>query len=231
MENEVNVTLNFHNQSEAEAKTETETENSKKNMSEKFIYHFDYPHLTESGYVEIQKHKIIVLFPDKKNFNVPNGVKYNQNISVYLNNEQRFSYEWLPIYSPADFYKVKDMLQKAYYEFKILSNLPLQNETYYPMFSNEVFTEQHSEHFYLTCFETMNSTSIEINTFKISKMLKYLKKKNEKFLDSNNQHVNVQIYIGSNLIFCSIQDLLFFDLPINDVNLIIERLLYKLIKY
>jgi hypothetical protein len=99
------------------------------------------------------------------------------------------------------------------------------------MFSNEVFTEQHSEHFYLTCFETMNSTSIEINTFKISKMLKYLKKKNEKFLDSNNQHVNVQIYIGSNLIFCSIQDLLFFDLPINDVNLIIERLLYKLIKY
>jgi hypothetical protein len=225
MENEVIFLQNMFQD------VENEDEQNQKNISEKFIYYFDYPHLTESGYVEVKKNKIILLFPEKKNFTALNAVKYNQTVNVYLNKEPRFSYEWLPIYSSSDFYKIKDMLYKTYYEFKNLANI-LHNENFYPMYVNEILTEHNSDNYNITCFEASNNISFEINIKKKQKNNEsdlYIKK-NESFLDPQIKHIILQIFIGKNLIFCSKRDLLHHDIPVNDVHFIIELLLLKIIR-
>ena len=52
----------------------------------KYLYHFDSPSVTNSGYVEVTENIITIFFPDKKN--CPNDTSIqSQNVNLFINNQ------------------------------------------------------------------------------------------------------------------------------------------------
>jgi len=182
--------------------------------SDKYLYHFDFPELTESGYIEIFPQKIIVHFPDK---NVSSKIQNtsNQNSLLYINKKLKFSYDWLPIYTQADLFRIKDMLTKCYYEFYKFKDTTVINEdnNYWPVYHNERIKEYKTPNFNYYCFENSFVSSIELN------------------IPITSSHQNsgpyVQFCIGSNTIFDSQKDIL---LPPDEYFFIVILILFKLIK-
>lgn len=186
--------------------------------SEKFAYYFDYPNLGESGYVEILSNKIVLLFPEKKDV-APEAYKYNQSISLHLNKHIKFSYQWLPIYTISDFFKVKEMISKVYYEIKKHTDLydPSQSFNYCTKFHDSVLTTFNTDSFFVSCFENNYNTVIEVE----------LKKNlHHKPFTSN---VSLEIYIGKNKVFTT--DELFSVLNENDFYFLLTFIVFKLLKY
>jgi hypothetical protein len=190
--------------------------------SKKYIYHFDYPLLNESGYIEICSDKIVLLFPSKPNKSMPNAINVSQNISVYINNQLRFSYEWLPIYTLYDLYKIKDMIIKTLNEYTTMidMNIP-KKDIYIPYYCNEILTEKKNSFFEINCFENCNNTTFDI-----------IISKEKKIINNFNQtkFINLQIFIGENLIFCGERDLLNYNVPVRDIHYIINMMISKLTK-
>jgi hypothetical protein len=92
-------------------------------ITEKFTYNFDFPDQHQPGYMEIDNNKIVVMFPEQ--FHSTHVPKYPhiQSIQFYLNRQLVFSYDWLPIYSLNDFYRVKDMLAISFEKFRTKRNV------------------------------------------------------------------------------------------------------------
>jgi hypothetical protein len=200
---------------------EQEKNDKEEIRTEKYIYHFDYPLLNESGYIDIYPNKIVILFPAKSNKSTSNGINISQNVSVYLNQQLRFSYHWLPIYTLYDLYKIKDMLIKTSYEYKTLTNVHISKKNnYIPFYCNEILTEWTNSSYEISCFENCNTTTFDIT---INKEKNETDTKIEKF-------INLQVFIGSNLIFCGERDLLNNNLPVKDGHFIINMMLDKLTK-
>jgi hypothetical protein len=194
-------------------------------ITEKYIYHFDYPQLTESGYVKIDLlNNIIVSFPEKPNVSVPHEIQLAQNSTVYINKQLHFSYEWLPIYNYNDLYKVRDMMTKAYYDYiSIIDKQVLQDfssKKYCPYYCSEIVTEHKTENFEISCFENKTNTCFDISIFNASKQKPAY----------CNEFRNLQIFIGGNLIFCGQRDLLNCNIPFNECHHIIYFMLLKLIQ-
>jgi hypothetical protein len=203
--------------------TSENTEQDK--LIEKYIYHFDYPHLTESGYVMIDllNNNIIVLFPEKPNLSVLHEIKFYQNSVVYINKKLHFSYEWLPIYNYNDLYKVKDMLTKAYYDYMYIINVQVSSacKNYCPYYCSEVLTEHKTKYFEISCFENKTNTCFDILSLNDDKL---------KPTCSKTKFNNLQIFIGGNLIFCGKRDLLNCNIPSNECHRIIHLMLSKLLQ-
>jgi hypothetical protein len=192
------------------------------NLSEKYIYHFDYPHLSESGYVESNSSNIIIRFPEKKNLSLSPEVEVFHKISLYINKQLHFSCDWLPIYSYYDLLRVKDMFTKAYYDFMSLINIPISKlyNKYCPYYCSEIATEQKTEFYDIYCLHSKNNTCFDVSI------------KNKKNLETKyeNNFINLQLYIGQNLIFCGKRDFLTYDIPINNVYQIIKLFLLTLVQ-
>jgi hypothetical protein len=201
-------------------------ENTEQNkIIEKYIYHFDYPHLTESGYVttDLSNNNIIVLFPEKPNLSVLHEIKLYKNSLVYINKKLHFSFEWLPIYNYNDYYKVKDMLTKAYYDYMSDMNVPVPSvcKKYCPYYCSEVLTEHKTNYFEISCFENKTNTCFDILILTDDKL---------KLTCNKTKFKNFQIFIGGNLIFCGKRDLLNCNIPLNECQNIIQLMLLKLLQ-
>jgi hypothetical protein len=189
--------------------------------TEKFTYNFDFPNQIQPGYVDIENNKVVLIFPEPSSTYVPK-YPHTQSVQLFLNRQLVFSYSWLPIYSLNDFYRVKDMIAKGFQEY---SNKTHRNEFMAPktICSNakqyeEMFTICETNKFYLSCLEDAYTSSITLD----------LKSTNsESNLMLNPMHC--QIFIGSNLIFCTQRDLL----PCLDpsmIHFVTQFILYKLLK-
>ena len=214
--------------SDSEVNKDTAVENNADNnvykviedtYSEKFMYYFDYPGLCESGYVETSPNKITIKFPEKKNVTLKDEFCCNQDVMMFINNQQLFAYQWLPIYTLQDFYKVKDIFNRCYFEYSKLTNWNhFENAYYFSTNHNDKITSYNKQSFKLSCFENLYCTSIDI-------FIPITTTQNTYF-----SSIEVQIYIGTNLIFSNKRDfknMLF----VHDVYFLTNFILNKLNKF
>ena len=214
--------------SDSEVNKDTAVENNSDNSvfkviedtySERFMYYFDYPGLCESGYVETSPNKITIKFPEKKNVTLKDEFCCNQDVMMFINNQQLFAYQWLPIYTLQDFYKVKDIFNRCYFEYSKLTNWNhFENAYYFSTNHNDKITSYNKQSFKLSCFENLYCTSIDI-------FIPITTTKNTYF-----SSIEVQIYIGTNLIFSNKRDfknMLF----VHDVYFLTNFILNKLNKF
>ena len=214
--------------SDSEVNKDTAVENNADNnvytviedtYSERFMYYFDYPGLCESGYVETSPNKITIKFPEKKNVTLKNEFCCNQDVMMFINNQQLFAYQWLPLYTLQDFYKVKDIFNRCYFEYSKLTNWNhFENAYYFSTNHNDKITSYNKQSFKLSCFENLYCTSIDI-------FIPITTTKNTYF-----SSIEVQIYIGTNLIFSNKRDfknMLF----VHDVYFLTNFILNKLNKF
>jgi len=192
------------------------------NASEKYIYTFDFPQINDVGYVTVYPNKIIVHFPDKANIPSDNGITPRTDVVMFINNQQKFSYQWLPIYSLTDFYKIQDMLIKCYTEFSIFTEWSFYDYTqihknYFKYYSDHI-TNYESNSFQIKCSENIYTTSLEITVNNPKTSLNV----------TNTTDLHFQIFIGKYLLFCSQRDLV--GIPIYEMYFIINFILQKLIK-
>lgn len=189
--------------------------------SEKFIYHFDYPELKESGHITIQPKLITIFFPEI-NHTQSFSNYYGHNVTLYINKHLKFTYQWLPIYTLQDFYKIKEILYKCYNEFKRLyCKQEYCHDNYNAMnsYNNELVTQMNTLYYSIYCFENNYTTSIDITI-------------NNEFPpllpQPNYLNVNIEIFIGNNKIFCSKSDLQ--NLCYEDALRILIFILFKIAK-
>ena len=214
--------------SDSEVNKDTAVENNSDNSvfkviedtySERFMYYFDYPGLCESGYVETSPNKITIKFPEKKNVTLKDEFCCNQDVMMFINNQQLFAYQWLPIYTLQDFYKVKDIFNRCYFEYSKLTNWNhFENAYYFSTNHNDKITSYNKQSFKLSCFENLYCTSIDI-------FIPITTTQNTYF-----SSIEVQIYIGTNLIFSNKRDfknMLF----VHDVYFLTNFILNKLNKF
>lgn len=194
------------------------------NMSlstEKYLYYLDCPHVSESACIEISEQKITVIFPEKKNFTNTEQQRKLQNILLFINNQLKFSSDWLPCYTENDFLKIKDMLSKCYSEFLKQSNYDVCDyNSYKAMYYDSLVTCLQKKSYSLNCYEDYYNTSIEISI-----------SKNEKteLPFQEVEPVIVEFFIGTNQIFCS-RDLYTVNMSANDYNYLLNCILFKLLK-
>lgn len=199
----------------------TNDESESYKFTEKYVYYFDQQTVLQSGYVDISDKKITVVFPEKKS-NTNQKELSVQNITLFINNQLNFSFSWLPIYSQNDYYKIKDMLSKCYFEFLRKNNY--ENCMLYDSLPYRALYFDHSEtviidkYFSVNCFEDYFNTSLEINICK-----------KETTIPSANG-IDVEFFIGHHKIFCSQSSLKNFMTGEN-YTYVISFLLYKLIKF
>ena len=214
--------------SDSEVNKDTAVENNADNnvytviedtYSERFMYYFDYPGLCESGYVETSPNKITIKFPEKKNVTLKNEFCCNQDVMMFINNQQLFAYQWLPIYTLQDFYKVKDIFNRCYFEYSKLNNWNhFENAYFFSTNHNDKITSYNKQSFKLSCFENLYCTSIDI-------FIPITTTKNTYF-----SAIEVQIYIGTNLIFSNKRDFKNM-LSVHDVYFLTNFILNKLNKF
>ena len=192
-------------------------------ITEKFTYNFDFPDQPQPGYVEIDNNKIVVMFPEQDRSTHVQKYPHLQTIQFYLNRQLVFSYDWLPIYSVNDFYRVKDMVAKSFEEFshKTHRNQFMSQKTPYAHSKqfDEIYTVCETDKFNLNCLEDPSTTSLTLD-------LKAHLNSSPTSVDSNPIHV--QYYIGSNLVFCTERDLAFLDTASH--YFVTQFILHKLIK-
>jgi hypothetical protein len=133
-------------------------------VQNKYVYTFDCPDVNEPGYVEIKDTSIVLYFPAKSSSTKTE--LFNQNIGLYINNQLKFTNQWLPIYSLNDFYKVKDMMTKLYYEFRTLNRdycCYYESQFYQPLYHNNITSTILTHHYNITCFEDSVNTIVDVN--------------------------------------------------------------------
>jgi hypothetical protein len=207
-------------------------------VTEKFTYNFEFPNQTQPGYVHVENDKIVLLFPEPSSTYVPK-YPHTQTVQFFLNRQVVFDYQWLPIYSLNDFYRVKDMIAKSFQEY---SNKTYKNNFLAPKticcntkYFEEMFTICETKHFYLSCIEDVYTSSIILDLKAISKLFPTLNSNSNSnsnpmpFSESNLNPMHVQIFIGSNLIFSTHRDLLPF-LDTSMIHFVTQFILYKLLK-
>ena len=143
----------------------------------------------------------------------------NQDVMMFINNQQLFAYQWLPIYTLQDFYKVKDIFNRCYFEYSKLTNWNhFENAYYFSTNHNDKITSYNKQSFKLSCFENLYCTSIDI-------FIPITTTQNTYF-----SSIEVEIYIGTNLIFSNKRDfknMLF----VHDVYFLTNFILNKLNKF
>ncbi len=110
-----------------------------------------------------------------------------------------FNYDWLPIYTGTDLMRCKDILYKMFCEYHShVGDGPksLSQPYYTPFMHNEHETRFENYECSLYCLENPQVTSIELKI-----------KQSFKEINTCSNSINVKIYIGQFLIFCSERDL------------------------
>jgi hypothetical protein len=180
-----------------------------------YVYHFDYPLLSESGLLQIESSNITLRFPDKKNYDFKDHFVYNQDVNLIINNQCKFSYQWLPIFTSTDFCRIKDMLYKLYAEYAAILNFNDCQSTVIKYY-DEVITHYNTEFYSLLSFENRFITRIEITIHK------------NKIVTNNEKIYNFEIFVGSNSILSVMND--FKELPTDETYFLALFILKSLCK-
>jgi hypothetical protein len=194
-------------------------------ITEKYSYNFDFPgNSIQTGYVEIDNNKIVLMFPELQESQMHfQKFAHTQSVQLIINRQVMFSYEWLPIYSIKDFYRVKDMLTKAFHEYsnKTQRNHFIAQKVMYNQMKqfSLLSTMCDTNKFYLSCIEDEYSSTISLD---LKSSLFQLPN------DRTQEPVNVEIYIGPTLMFCTSRDLQYLDKPLQ--HFVTQFILHKLIK-
>lgn len=182
---------------------------------EKYTYYFDFPSLSDSGYVEISNNTITILFPEQPSSYSQNKHYNSRSLQLQVNNQLVFSNQWIPTYTFDDCLRIKDMFYKAYKEIVAHAPTNYQGCPYIP--PDETTMSYNKKSFYLYCSETRHSTTVCLD----------LKTKKSETISLQQPVHDLNIWIGNNLVFCS--KTLLEALAHNDVHFIISFILYKLI--
>jgi hypothetical protein len=189
---------------------------------EKLSYNFDFPLLTDNGWIEISDTSIVLTFPEKPTVYVKDAYDIVQNSQLFLNNQLVFAIDWLPIYTHLDYLRVKDMLEKCLQSYtNLIGEKVFVPHTYLwtpnKIFNSTITNVGKGDDFILYCYEDPNTSQIQLT------------------LPENSEYhtevsINVQICVGKNIVFCAQRDLASLSKEI-DINFILQFILYKLIKY
>ncbi len=90
-----------------------------------YIYYFNSLPLFSTGSLQVYEKSLVVTFPEwstTHNDHLTCDKQYLPYINVFVNKQQLFSFEWLPIYTKADLEKCKDILYKLFHEYLILTH-------------------------------------------------------------------------------------------------------------
>ena len=189
---------------------------------EKLFYAFDFPSLTENGWIDISDNSIVLTFPEKPTVYVKDAYDIIQNSQLFVNNQLVFAIDWLPIYTLLDFLRVKDMLEKCLQSYtNLIGEKVFVPHTYLwapnKIFNSAVTNFSKGDDFILYCYEDPNTSQIQLTL--------------PESTDCNTDiSINFQICIGKNIVFCAQRDLSSLS-KINDIHFILQFILYKLIKY
>jgi hypothetical protein len=146
---------------------------------------------SDTGYVLLTPKHIKLCFPEKDTNRIYN---IYQNTVLFINGQQIFSYDLLPILSYYDFIQVNDMFSKCLNKLSELTNERLLfYSPHVSGYQNELVTTIESSFGSINCFENVSNTSIEIYT--------YSPPETEK-----QANVTFQIYIGNHLVMCTKRD-------------------------
>lgn len=184
-------------------------------VSQKYLYYFDYPGIKETGYVEINSNQITIFFPEKEFPDL--FTDCNQNIMVFINEELKLAYNLLPIFTMNDYLKIKNMFTICYIE---LANVNFEiKEFNNPNYYDEIVSKYQFNNLFIDCFESNFTTSIQISFDKTKKLL-------DKKINLKNKQI--QIFIGKKIMFSS--DIFQEYIANDDIDYLINFVLYKLIK-
>lgn len=191
--------------------------------TETLLYNFDFPMLTESGSVLIADNQIILNFPEKPTISVKDSIKIPQNINVFLENNLRFSFNWIPMHTWADYYRARDMLETCLQSYSYLTgNVNFSPHTFISNPSkchDSIITNLTIPNsFSINCLEQSYDTCIQL----------FLQNTTENC--EKNEPIHFQICIGKNLIFCTHRDLNLVT-HAKHVHFIVQFILYKLLNY
>jgi hypothetical protein len=195
---------------------------SEQEATETLTYAFDFPLVTESGSVRISDSQIVLQFPEKPSTYVK-SIKIPQNINVFIENDLRFSLEWIPIHTWSDYMRTRDMLEKTLqsYQFLTEDDAPFSPHTYswnpirWPTSTTTSLTKPGS--FSLDCFVNSYDTCLQLCLLNTEN--------NEK-----ETPLHFQLCIGKNIVFCTQRDL--HSVPFaGHVHFIVKFILYKLLNY
>jgi hypothetical protein len=204
--------------------------------AEKTFYTFDNALFT-SGYVEICQNTVHLHFPELSPSDKPSS-NY-KCVQIFINDQLRLSFNWLPFYSFYDRIRIMDMFIKSY---ELYSNLIQGN--YFSPFphtnkSNHTWSSidtqcKVSNSFETYCSEDYVSTSIKISICKhndisvlnLDDQSICNNKLSNKDTPTKNQFF-FKISIGSNCVIDSKRD--FQGLEQCHINYLVQFLLYKII--
>ena len=188
---------------------------------EKLFYHFDFPQLTDNGWIDISDTSIVLTFPEKPTVYVKDAYDIVQNSQLFLNNQLLFAIDWLPIYTYFDYLRVKDMLEKCLQSYtNLIGERVFTPHTYLwtpnKIFNSTITNVSKGDDYILYCYEDPNTSQVQLTIPESSEC-------------HTEVSINFQICIGKNIVFCAQRDL--SALNENDINFILQFILYKLIKY
>ncbi len=134
---------------------------------EKLFYAFDFPSLTENGWIDISDNSIVLTFPEKPTVYVKDAYDIIQNSQLFVNNQLVFAIDWLPIYTLLDFLRVKDMLEKCLQSYtNLIGEKVFVPHTYLwapnKIFNSAVTNFSKGDDFILYCYEDPNTSQIQL---------------------------------------------------------------------
>lgn len=197
-------------------------------LTQHYLYYFEIQSLSP-GQLITNSQSITFIFPKNLKL-VDYSVDYFKNnfknIQFFINNVLIFDTHWIPLYTPADWFKFTDMMYKGYCDYV--------TKTYYLLsyFWESALSSEHSENrttvksnFYtLYCSENVQNTVIKLeipcnqNKFSASHPCS----------TTNNCIPVLQFYLNDELYFCS--QTMLYEIPPHEQSTVVACLLSKLIK-
>ncbi len=170
----------------------------KQEATETLLCNFEYPMVTECGAVKVSDHHVILQFPEKPTVHVENSVKLRQNITLYVENGQCFSLDWLLIQTLTDFFRVKEMIEKCLQSYSYLidkSHFSPHTFLFNPINYYESLTTGFTTNsFSLSSFKHTFDTCIQLSVM-------------NKECDEKEIPLHFQLCIGKHVVFCTERDL------------------------
>jgi hypothetical protein len=192
-----------------------ETDEQEIEQCEQFCFHFDQPHSNNHGNVLITQNNVKIVFPQTTTNNANNTLR--PNINFFFNNQQVFSYDWLPIHTNIDLMRIYDMLFQSYNVHKLKTKyVPINSflDGYFKLCNYKNFTVS-NDTFKLYCYKDIFTTSIYLDITK------------KESIDSNSACIHLQICFGDNIVFCTKRDLA-KHAQTNQIHFLIQFLLLNL---
>jgi hypothetical protein len=179
------------------------------------VSYYEFSGVVENGYVDITKKKTVIYFPALTQ--ALSGAP--KDLNLYLNAKLILSFNWLPFFSPTDFWIIMDMFLKCSYSLEP-HYIPYTASPYRAF--NKLVTNINVNQFSIYTLEEINNT--RVNT---SIQITSQPEINPSPLPLTDSVF--EIFIGPSLVFCSERDLA--GLNREDTMYIIQFILHKFTEF